>query len=90
MYSTRLWRRSSPRSGGSSNGLELMRSYLDSANRDALVQGIRTVWEGSQKIYQVQRMGVAVEKLAAEREAAAAEARENGEDEEPSEEESEA
>lgn len=72
------------------NGLELMRSYLDSANRDALVQGIRTVWEGSQKIYQVQRMGVAVEKLAAEREAAAAEARENGEDEEPSEEESEA
>lgn len=66
-------------------GLEMMRSYVDSPMRDALVQGIRTVWEGAQKIYQVQRMGVAVEKLAAEREQAALEAEEAEEIEEESE-----
>lgn len=54
------------------SGLDLMRSYLDHQNRDRLALGVRTVWEGAQKIYQVQRMGVAVEKFAAEREQQAA------------------
>jgi hypothetical protein len=67
------------------NGLDMMRSYAESRNRDSLVRGIRTVWEASQKIYQVQRMGAAVEKLALEREQAALAAHQEEEPEEESE-----
>lgn len=49
-------------------GLDMMRSYLDSKSRDALVQGIRTVWEASQRLYQVQRMGETVEQMASQSE----------------------
>lgn len=45
------------------NGLEVMRSYLDKRQRDTLVTGIRIVWEASQKIYQVQRMGQLAEQI---------------------------
>lgn len=45
------------------SGLDVMRTYVDKRQRDTLVTGIRVVWEGSQKIYQVQRMGQLAEQI---------------------------
>ncbi|HXE71194.1 MAG TPA: zinc ribbon domain-containing protein [Candidatus Nitrosotenuis sp.] len=44
-------------------GLGQMRAYLEDPDRDHLVNGIRAVWEAGQRMYQVQKMGEAVERM---------------------------